>query len=439
MARPGFMPGQLAVLRSQLPRSQADRAHGGAGAAAPQALRRLIAERRVRPTVLQPLWNVAGFALGAATALMSEKAALACTDAVETEIDRHYGAQLDELGDDDPELAADIAEFRAEELEHRDTARAAGATEARRLSSLDCGDPCRLQGGDRAFEAYLRNRTRVRPLQPLERTKTMTRLMITLAGALHWPAALPPCRRPRPRRPATRSARSLSTAPIRARARPTIRSWSARASRRAERYRIPEKLRNERPAPDRREAWANKARRVRDGRLDRDLQLLAGRPGRLHRLPDPGHQAGQARTARAERAGHVPTSKMQSGLSPPHALIAKATQPGRAAIMSTAAVALGTPAAPDDRAFLGHPRGLAYLAFTEAWERFSYYGMTALLVAVHGQPAAAAGPRRACRLASARSAHLFEARGPMSNSRLRLADLRLVRRASSISRRCSAG
>jgi ubiquinone biosynthesis monooxygenase Coq7 len=91
---------------------------------------RLIAERRVRPTALQPLWNVAGFALGAATALMSEQAALACTDAIETEIDRHYGRQLDELGEDDPELAADIAEFRAEEVEHRDTARDAGATKA---------------------------------------------------------------------------------------------------------------------------------------------------------------------------------------------------------------------------------------------------------------------------------------------------------------------
>jgi ubiquinone biosynthesis monooxygenase Coq7 len=91
---------------------------------------RLMSERRVRPTVLQPLWNVAGFALGAATALMSEKAALACTDAVETVIDRHYGQQLDELGDEDPELSADIAEFRADELEHRDTAREAGATTA---------------------------------------------------------------------------------------------------------------------------------------------------------------------------------------------------------------------------------------------------------------------------------------------------------------------
>jgi ubiquinone biosynthesis monooxygenase Coq7 len=91
---------------------------------------RLMAERRGRPTVLQPLWNVGGFALGAATALISEKAALACTDAIETEIDRHYGGQLDELGDSDPELAKDIADFRADELEHRDTAREAGATNA---------------------------------------------------------------------------------------------------------------------------------------------------------------------------------------------------------------------------------------------------------------------------------------------------------------------
>ena len=90
----------------------------------------LMAERRVRPTALQPLWNVAGFALGAATALMSEKAALACTDAVETEIDRHYASQIAALGDEDPELSSDIAEFQAEEIEHRDTAREAGAAQA---------------------------------------------------------------------------------------------------------------------------------------------------------------------------------------------------------------------------------------------------------------------------------------------------------------------
>lgn len=96
----------------------------------------LMAERRVRPTLLQPLWNVAGFALGAGTALMSEQAAMACTEAVETEIDKHYADQLVELGDTDPELAADIIDFQAEELEHRDTARANGAADAAGYSLL---------------------------------------------------------------------------------------------------------------------------------------------------------------------------------------------------------------------------------------------------------------------------------------------------------------
>ncbi len=90
----------------------------------------LMADRGVRPTALQPLWDVAGFALGAATALIGESAAMACTEAVETEIDRHYGEQLAAIGDADPALAADIAEFRAEEIEHRETARAHGAADA---------------------------------------------------------------------------------------------------------------------------------------------------------------------------------------------------------------------------------------------------------------------------------------------------------------------
>lgn len=90
----------------------------------------MIAERGVRPTALQPLWNVAGFALGAATALIGPKAAMACTAAIETEIDRHYGAQLEELGDSDPELAEAIADFQAEEVEHRDLAIAEGAEQA---------------------------------------------------------------------------------------------------------------------------------------------------------------------------------------------------------------------------------------------------------------------------------------------------------------------
>ena len=122
--------GQLAVLRANCPEAKLISRMAAQERRHLQRFDRLMSERRVRPTVLQPLWNVAGFALGAATALMSEKAALACTDAVETEIDRHYSRQLEQLGDDDPALAADIEEFRADELEHRDTARKAGSAGA---------------------------------------------------------------------------------------------------------------------------------------------------------------------------------------------------------------------------------------------------------------------------------------------------------------------
>ena len=122
--------GQLAVLGRSSPA-----AHQIARMAAQERrhldrFNQLMAERRVRPTALQPFWSVAGFALGAATALISERAAMACTDAVESEIDRHYSEQLASLGEDDPELASDIAEFQAEELEHRETAREHGAQEA---------------------------------------------------------------------------------------------------------------------------------------------------------------------------------------------------------------------------------------------------------------------------------------------------------------------
>ena len=91
---------------------------------------RLIVERGVRPTLLQPFWDVAGFALGAVTATIGPEAAMACTAAVETEIDKHYADQLLELGTEEPELREAIAEFQAEELEHRDTALASGAENA---------------------------------------------------------------------------------------------------------------------------------------------------------------------------------------------------------------------------------------------------------------------------------------------------------------------
>ena len=80
----------------------------------------LILEHRVRPTALLPLWNVAGYALGASTALMGEKAAMACTVAVEKVIGEHYQEQLELLGDDQKDLKKTISKFRDDELEHHD-------------------------------------------------------------------------------------------------------------------------------------------------------------------------------------------------------------------------------------------------------------------------------------------------------------------------------
>lgn len=106
----------------------------------------LMAEHHVRPTALQPLWTIAGFALGAATALMGEKAALACTVAVEEVIDEHYARQGDALAAADAPLAETIAAFRGDEARHREAALAAGAAEAPayRLLSSAIKAGCRL-------------------------------------------------------------------------------------------------------------------------------------------------------------------------------------------------------------------------------------------------------------------------------------------------------
>ena len=90
----------------------------------------LIADRRVRPTALIPFWHVAGFLLGAATAALGEKAAMACTVAVEEAIDEHYSRQAAELGEDEAPLRDTIEKFRAEELEHRDIGLENGAEQA---------------------------------------------------------------------------------------------------------------------------------------------------------------------------------------------------------------------------------------------------------------------------------------------------------------------
>lgn len=122
--------GQLAVMGSRAPHAGEIGAMAAQESAHRETFDAMLARRGVRPTALTPLWSAAGYALGAATALIGPEAAMACTAAVETEIDRHYGRQLDELGEDDPELSATIREFREDEREHREAALAAGAERA---------------------------------------------------------------------------------------------------------------------------------------------------------------------------------------------------------------------------------------------------------------------------------------------------------------------
>ncbi|USI74573.1 demethoxyubiquinone hydroxylase family protein [Sphingomonas morindae] len=122
--------GQLAVLGDRHPVSRAIARMAAQEDRHRAVFDRMIAERGVRPTLLAPFWDRAGFALGAVTALISPEAAMACTAAVETEIDKHYADQRAELGDAEPALAATIAEFQAEEVEHREEAIAAGAERA---------------------------------------------------------------------------------------------------------------------------------------------------------------------------------------------------------------------------------------------------------------------------------------------------------------------
>ncbi|XP_061080446.1 5-demethoxyubiquinone hydroxylase, mitochondrial [Conger conger] len=85
----------------------------------------ILAENRVRPTVLLPLWNIAGFALGASSALLGKAGAMACTVAVEESISEHYNSQIRALMEADPdryeELLQLIKQFRDDEIEHHDT------------------------------------------------------------------------------------------------------------------------------------------------------------------------------------------------------------------------------------------------------------------------------------------------------------------------------
>ena len=93
---------------------------------------RLLTERRVRPTVFSPVWHAAGWTLGAVTALMGRRAAMACTSAVESVIEGHYQEQADALSGDEAEAETRriFLNFREDELGHHDTAIAEGAEDA---------------------------------------------------------------------------------------------------------------------------------------------------------------------------------------------------------------------------------------------------------------------------------------------------------------------
>lgn len=90
----------------------------------------LLPKRRARPSLLQPVWHIAGFALGAATAMLGPKAAMACTEAVEEVIDEHYARQVAQLSDDEAELRDLCERYRQEEVEHGETAMAHGSRDA---------------------------------------------------------------------------------------------------------------------------------------------------------------------------------------------------------------------------------------------------------------------------------------------------------------------
>jgi ubiquinone biosynthesis monooxygenase Coq7 len=124
--------GQLAVMGTREPAAREIAAMARQEQAHLETFDALLSQRGVRPTLLQPLWSRAGYLLGAATALIGPEAAMACTVAVEEEIDRHYSHQLDvlEQSGSDPELSGHIRAFREDERAHRDTALAAGAERA---------------------------------------------------------------------------------------------------------------------------------------------------------------------------------------------------------------------------------------------------------------------------------------------------------------------
>jgi 3-demethoxyubiquinol 3-hydroxylase len=113
--------GQLAVLKN-------DPSYNTIKHMAEQELQHLtffkeeMIKRKVRPSIFLPIWDVASFLLGAGTALLGSKSAMACTEAVEEVIDDHYKNQLENLDKSEENLINKIDQFRLEEIEHKEIA-----------------------------------------------------------------------------------------------------------------------------------------------------------------------------------------------------------------------------------------------------------------------------------------------------------------------------
>ena len=96
-----------------------------------------IQKRKIKPTYLLPLWDVMGVALGFGTALLGKKAAMLCTASVEEVIEDHYQNQLKKLGNDEMDLKAKIEKFKEDEVDHKNIAYEAGASNKGIYSVMD--------------------------------------------------------------------------------------------------------------------------------------------------------------------------------------------------------------------------------------------------------------------------------------------------------------